>query len=175
MRTERKRLISIVGVSRCSGRFPSMKYLFPILMLMAACEGPMGPAGPPGPRGQQGPAGQDGMTGPQGPQGPAGARGPQGLRGEPGVGTRLVRSTRLDSGGGAAIVLPREAGSRISDPPALTCYISQNLDGVWLPVSDGSSVGRSSCGLVYSADSRSFTAVIVNSVPRWYVLFVVVY
>ena len=86
-----------------------------------------------------------------------------------------MRSTRLDNEGGAAVALPREAGNRINDPPALTCYISRDLDGVWLPVSDGSSVGRSSCGLVFSAERRSFVAVVINSVPGWYVLFVVVY
>ena len=139
-----------------------MKYLFPILLLIAACEGPVGPQGPAGPQGPRGEQGVPGSTGPQGPVGP---------------GSRLVRSMRLDSQGGAVVSLPREAGSRVEDPPALTCYISDNLDGVWLPVSDGfsSTSNRSSCGLVFSGGSGTFSAVIVNSVPRWWVLFVVVY
>ncbi len=60
------------------------------VLLLAACEGPVGPAGP---QGSSGPQGSTGAQGPAGPPGPAGAQGkagaqgpagPQGARGETG-------------------------------------------------------------------------------------------
>ena len=61
-----------------------------LLLLLVACEGPMGPPGPqgePGPRGEagtQGLIGEAGIQGEQGEQGEAGPRGEQGIQGEQG-------------------------------------------------------------------------------------------
>jgi hypothetical protein len=61
-----------------------MKRTIPLLLgtalavMLAACEGPIGPDGPAGPAGPAGPGGPAGPAGPTGPQGPPGASGPAG-------------------------------------------------------------------------------------------------
>ncbi len=51
----------------------ALRSLWLVAAVLAACEGPAGPAGPPG---DAGPAGLPGEAGPRGPAGEAGARGP---------------------------------------------------------------------------------------------------
>lgn len=55
-----------------------------LLLLLVACEGPVGPEGPRGPVGPEGEQGPIGPVGPQGEEGPQGEQGPQGPEGEQG-------------------------------------------------------------------------------------------
>ena len=128
-----------------------MRYLFLLLSFVLACEGPVGPEGPMGPQGLQG------------------------LAGEPGPGTRFVQSVQMNSNGEATIDLPTAAGTNPTNPPAMSCYISDDLSGVWLQVSDGWGSDTTRCGLVFVPNRGAFSAAIWNSAPRWWALFVVVY
>jgi len=74
----------------------------PLLMALAACEGPMGPEGP------QGPAGSVGPTGPAGPVGSV----------------RLIASGTIGADGSATAEFPPGVGSLV-DLPSLTCYQSE--------------------------------------------------
>lgn len=77
-------------------RVQTMLAVSAALLLLAGCEGRVGPAGPQGEAGPQGAAGAQGPAGPPGPAGPQGARGetgpagpagpagPQGPAGKPG-------------------------------------------------------------------------------------------
>ena len=60
-------------------------WLAALLLLLAACSGPVGEQGPTGPRGEQGRPGVWGYDGPPGEQGPRGEPGPQGEQGKPGA------------------------------------------------------------------------------------------
>ena len=80
----------------------------PLLITLAACEGPVGP---------------------EGPQGPAGAVGPEGL---PGPGLRLTASGMI---GADSTVTVEIIGGTLADLPALTCYQSET-GTVWIPVTD---------------------------------------
>lgn len=60
-------------------------WLAALLLLLAACTGPVGEQGSPGPPGEQGRPGVWGYDGPPGEQGPRGEPGPQGAQGEPGA------------------------------------------------------------------------------------------
>ena len=56
-----------------------------IVLLIVACEGPVGLTGPQGEQGIQGPQGEQGMQGEQGSTGPQGEPGPQGEQGVQGI------------------------------------------------------------------------------------------
>ena len=60
-------------------------WLAALLLLLAACTGPVGEQGPMGPPGEQGRPGVWGYDGPSGEQGPRGEPGPPGAQGEPGA------------------------------------------------------------------------------------------
>ena len=81
----------------------------PLLIALAACEGPVGPEGPQG--------------------GPPGDVGPEGL---PGPGLRLTATGVIGADSTAAVEV---IGGRLSDLPALTCYESET-GAVWIPVTD---------------------------------------
>lgn len=158
-----------------------------LVALTIACEGPMGPPGPAGPKGDpgqqgpvgpqgpQGPPGQMGQQGPAGPAGPQGAQGlpgPQGPAGAAGTGTRLNYYGVINSSGSAVALLPYEAGSDPSMPPAIACYMSSNGQ-TWLVVGDAYSSTSSYCGAVFSGGRWS--VVLNRGIPGWYAAMVVVY
>lgn len=101
------------------------------------------------------------LGGCEGPTGPEGPMGPQGV---PGPGTRFVATTVVDATGGATIDLPTAAGT-IGNPPLVTCYIADSLNGPWLIVSTDTYEG-SACGLAWS--STHLVAVIVGAPVGWY-------
>ena len=84
----------------------------PLLIALAACEGPVGP---------------EGAQGPPGPVGPIGPEGPGGT-------VRLIASGTIGADGTVEAAFPTGVGS-LTDLPALTCYQSET-GAVWLPVTD---------------------------------------
>ena len=93
-------------------RPPTVRWLaivVPLLIALAACEGPVGPEGAQGP------------PGPVGPEGPLGA-------------VRGIAFGTIGLDGTAMGELPVGVGS-LTDLPALTCYQSET-GAVWLPVTD---------------------------------------
>lgn len=106
----------------------------------------------------------------EGPIGPAGPQGERGATGEPGPGTRLVLNSTVGSDGVAGVNLPTEAGT-ISDPPGVTCYLSETSAGPYLVVAldlDGLL-----CGIAQSGGNLQ--ALITSAPPGWSAKFVVVY
>ena len=65
-------------------RFPFTDIVVFTLLILAACQGPMGPVGPQGEQGEQGIQGEKGERGDRGETGPQGERGKKGDRGEKG-------------------------------------------------------------------------------------------
>ncbi len=114
--------------------------------VVAGCKGDVGPMGPPGP------------PGPPGPAGP---------------GNTMSRTGQLNTNGGAVWVLPSEAGS-VSDPPALSCYLSDSANGPYLLVSTDTFSGIS-CGLVQSGSQLSAVLSAGRAFAGWYYRFVIVY
>ena len=84
----------------------------PLLIALAACEGPVGPEGPQGPPGE---------VGPEGPEGPLGA-------------VRLIATGTIGADGTVTVEFPPGLGSR-DDLPSLTCYQSET-GAVWVPVTE---------------------------------------
>lgn len=125
-----------------------------LALFTLSCEGATGPTGPAGP------------TGPQGPAGPPGAEGP------PGPGTQVAFVGQLDSSGSAVVQLPPEAGT-ISDPPVVTCYLSDNPNGPFLIIATGSD-GSVICGLTETS-SGALAVSIVDGPAFWYYIISVVY
>lgn len=105
--------------------------------------------------------------GPAGPMGPAGQEGPEG---DPGPGTLVVRSAIVASDGSAAVALPAAAGS-LSNPPALTCYLSETSAGPFLII--GTDLAGPVCGLVQN--TGNLVAIIVEAPPGWLARFAAVY
>jgi hypothetical protein len=101
---------SSIGVNRAdeSDAMRRLVIAVPLLIALAACEGPVGP---------------------EGAQGPAGDVGPEGL---PGPGLRLTATGVIGADSTAAV---KVVGGRITDLPALTCYESET-GAVWIPVTD---------------------------------------
>ena len=85
----------------------------PLLIALAACEGPVGP---------EGPQGAQGDVGPVGPEGPLGA-------------VRGVASGTIGADGTVMVAFPSGVGS-LQDLPSLTCYQSET-GAVWVPVTEG--------------------------------------
>ena len=73
----------------------------PLLIALAACEGPVGPEGPQGPPGD---------VGPEGP---------------PGGGLRFIATGVIDADGTVTAAFPEGVGSVTDDLPSLTCYQSE--------------------------------------------------
>lgn len=111
-------------------------------LVVTACKGPEGPAGPQGPTGPQGPQGTPGIQGPPGVQGVQGLPGPTGATGATGATgpqgpqgqTRLNYALALDGSGYAAVTLPAAAGSDLTKPPLVACYLGAS--GYWYPISN---------------------------------------
>ena len=117
----------------------------PLLMALAACEGPTGPEGAQGPPGD---------VGPIGPEGPAGG------------GLRLTATGTIGADSTATATFPLGVGSR-TDLPVLTCYQSET-GAVWLPVTDFL------CALVETPEG-SLAMVLLGGMPGWFFFFVVVF
>ena len=86
--------------------------MVPLLIALAACEGPVGPEGPQGPPGD---------VGPVGPEAPLGA-------------VRGIASGTIGADGTVMAEFPPGVGS-LTDLPSLTCYQSET-GAVWVPVTD---------------------------------------
>ena len=106
----KRRLPRVVGAA--IDRMRWLTIVVPLLMALAACEGP---------------------TGPEGPQGPAGSVGPTGPAGSGGS-VRLTLSGTIGADSTVVAAFPPGVGSLV-DLPSLTCYQSET-GAVWLPVTD---------------------------------------
>ncbi len=84
----------------------------PLLIALAACEGPTGPEGAQGPTGD---------VGPEGPEGPLGA-------------VRLTGTGMIGEDGTVEAEFPVGVGS-LENLPSLTCYQSET-GAVWVPVTE---------------------------------------
>ena len=92
-------------------RWPAI--VVPLLIALAACEGPVGPEGPQGPPGEAGPVG---------PEGPLGA-------------VRFIATGTIGADGTVTAAFPPGVGSVTDDLPSLTCYQSET-GAVWVPVTE---------------------------------------
>lgn len=108
-----------------------------------------------------------GDTGPMGPEGPAGPPGPAG------PGQVATHSGRLDLSGSGVWTLPAAAGN-ISNPPALSCYLSDSSDGPFLLVSTDTFSGVV-CGLGQSGATLRAVIISSSSYSGWHYKFVAVY
>jgi hypothetical protein len=126
--------------------------------LAVACKGPEGPAGP---------------QGVQGPQGANGTNGANGLPGPAGPGTRLVLTGTISSSGGVSVALPAAAGTSMTNPPAMACYLTSSSSTVWLSIAGSPSTTVPYCGLVFSGGV--FNAVMNAAPVGWLAAFVIVY
>ena len=112
-----------------------MKYLLLILLLIAACEGPVGPQGPAGPQGTQGPIGPQGpqgVTGETGPQGPGGPQGPVGPQGEPFDWSEVVESLNLEEGVfGIGVLFDSSTGSGRTGVLVGTGFNAHYTNALW--------------------------------------------
>lgn len=141
-----------------------------LVVLLAACEGPMGPTGPSGPSGPAGP------SGPQGPPGVAGLPGPSGPAGPMGpAGTKVSLVTLVASNGEATVALPEGAGSDVYKPPAMSCYLYDDTARAWVVVGGTPSSGLPYCQLTLPAKSGIFYAQMFRAPALWSAAFVVVY
>ena len=61
----------------------------------------------------------------------------------------------------------------MSNPPAMTCYEGNAAGTVWLEVALSPTSNAATCGLVLS--NGVFHATMINAVPGWTAVFVVVY
>ena len=144
-------LVWPVAVSRTPGLW---RALLLGLLLTAACKGPIGPTGPAGPQGGIGPTGLQGVIGPPGP------------------GTRITFSGQLDGLGEVVVTLPAAAGT-ISDPPALTCYLSDLAAGTYLLISSDTFSGVA-CGFG-TGGTGTLAVAIIGAPAFWFYAIVVVY
>ena len=132
------------------------------VLVLAACEGPMGPVGPQGPAGPAGPQGPQGVQGPAGPTGPQGPAGPQGPSG---VVNRSEATGVFDATGTYTMTLPTAsvANNRM---PFVACWMS--IDGrTWISVSQAPAVpGDVYCGLT-GIGTATPGVTIVNGVAGW--------
>lgn len=132
-----------------------MRRLLALVVLLAACEGPMGPEGPAGPQGPPGPIGPSGALGPTGDTGPAGPEGRV---------NHLTVAGTLDFEGFALVHLPAAVGS-LQRPPLITCYVAQSSSHTtWLIVATASGLGT--CAISVHGDHLD-TALLLSSNPGW--------
>lgn len=82
----------------------------------------------------------------------------------------------INTQGRASAQLPAEAGSTISSPPSLACYVGETGGAVWLSFADGftQDFGPTGCGLVLDLDGR-WWASMVGGPSSWVAAFVIVY
>ena len=115
-------------------------------------------------------------AGPEGPAGPAGPQGPQGPQGAPGVANRIMLTAIADGTGRAAATLPATITNPISNPPAMSCYISISATfGAWLAVAGSSSSVDPYCALSKSTTTGLWTAA-TNQMPvGWVAAWVITY
>ena len=109
-----------------------------------------------------------GCEGPMGPEGPAG---PEGEPGEAGPGTHEVFTGQLNSVGDGQVTLPTEAGTA-SEPPVVSCYVSDNMAGPWIVIATDTYSGAG-CGLGYSGGR--WHALLYGLPAYWYYKVAVVY
>jgi hypothetical protein len=108
-------------------------------------------------------------AGDAGPMGPEGPQGPQGPQGPAGTSNRLVLSGVVSSSGGVSRALPSTAGT-LTNPPSVSCFVSNNPTVVWIDVT---SLSSSSCGY---GQSGGTLAAVMSSVPvGWQYIFVVIW
>ncbi len=124
--------------------------LLATVAILMACEGPAGPTGP---------TGLPGFDGSQGPQGPAGP------------GTRLVLDGVTFAGGGTIHPLPLVAGS-ITNPPGVTCYVTED-NSYWAILAQDGANGGWSCGI--EAEGAGIAVLILGVPAGWAYRIVVIY
>lgn len=92
--------------------------------------------------------------------------------GPAGPGTRATYTAIVESDGAAVVALPASAGTSLSDPPSLTCYMAPAGGTAWLAVAGSASTNDPYCGLVFV--NGTFSAVLNAATPGWTAAFVVV-
>lgn len=95
-------------------------------LLVAGCDGAVGPEGPAGPVGPQGPAGPQGLPGLQGPEGLEGPEGPQGLQGPEGPQGPAIDTCELENRIYAALPTFERSAECVSGPTAHCGTIAVN-------------------------------------------------
>lgn len=105
-------------------------------------------------------------------EGPTGPEGPPGPEGEPGPGTHIAFVGQFNSSGSAVVQLPAEAGT-ISNPPVVTCYVSDNPNGPFLIIATDTGSGVI-CALGETS-SGTLRVAIVDAPAFWYYIVSVVY
>ena len=106
-----------------------------------------------------------------------------GPAGAPGPGTRLVLNGTTDDFGEAVVDLPAEAGT-LEEPPAVTCYLSEDGLGWFIVTLDSDSdtdvetatdfFAVSAC-LLEQGTAGNLTVAIVGVPPTWLFRVVVIY
>ena len=124
-------------------RWPAI--VVPLLIALAACEGPVGPEGPQGPPGEAGPVG---------PEGPLGA-------------VRFIATGTIGADGTVTAAFPPGVGSVTDDLPSLTCYQSET-GAVWVPVTEAL------CTLAETPEGN-LAIFLASGTPGWLFYFVVVF
>jgi hypothetical protein len=109
-----------------------------------------------------------------GKDGPAGLTGPAGPQGTAGPGTHLMFTAPIGASGGATVALPAAAGT-LSNPPALTCYVTSPGSTALLLVASSASNTYPYCGLVQSSSGGGLVAVMSGATQGSTALFVIVY
>ena len=110
--------------------------------------------------------------GPAGPVGPLGQTGPTGARGSQGPGTNRVTYVERSTAFGADQVLPAAVGIDQSKPPLMSCFTSDQLNGV-IQISDGWSTTTPYCGLVF--ENGRWRATARRTFEGRYVAFAIIY
>jgi hypothetical protein len=100
--------------------------------------------------------------------------GPMGPPGQDGESYRLMVTSIADVGGDASVALPRYVGSDLTQPPAVTCYESEDeSSGEWLVVGDGFSETSSYCAVSFISDRWVVSMHAMQ--PGWAAAWVVLY
>ena len=134
-----------------------MPPLIAALLLVVACEGPVGPQGPPGPAGPQGPAG------PAGPEGRPGLDAPQPI-------IHSFNGFVASNGEGSAIFPPLPSGFDIT----LLCYVSPDGRN-WIAVASAPTLTGSALGCGFTIRASSVVAGVVGVPPGWRFYVVAIY
>ena len=130
-----------------------------LVLVLAACEGPVGPEGPEGPQGPQGLQGDAGSQGPAGPQGPPGPAGPAGAV------NRADFSGVFGASESATHFLPPDATAD-GTVPVIACYMSSDGE-TWLAVAQTpQDPDWTFCGLT-GVGTTSPGITIINGIVGW--------
>lgn len=105
------------------------------------------------------------LTACEGPVGPEGPPGP------PGEGARFTFVGVLDEEGWGEVLLPVEAGT-MEDPPALTCYIA---DDVWYWYVINTDFANDIFCVIEEEDGRLYAVLDAVTLAGWWFAFVVMY